>query len=77
MKKAPIEVPVVDIPMGQAVLLIPGEPEEIQALFNAMGVLHASVEAHCDEAGRAAFLALAWAFQRARVVETPKREFDA
>ncbi|MGP9790043.1 hypothetical protein [Roseinatronobacter sp. NSM] len=76
-RKSKIDVPIVDIPMGQAVLLIPGQPEEIEALFNAMGVLHASVEVHCDEPGRAAFLALAEMMQRARVVETPKREFDA
>lgn len=77
MTDGPIDVPVVDIPMGQAVLLIPGEPEEIQAMFHAMGALHASVEAHCDDAGRAAFLALAAMLQRARVVGTPEREFDA
>lgn len=76
-RKSKIDVPVIDIPMGQAVLVIPGQPEEVKALWNVMEALHLSVEANCDEQGRKAFRVLAGLMQRARVVETPKRKFDA
>lgn len=77
MTEGPTEIAMIEIPAGHAVIFFAGKFEEIMALWNAMPALHASVEAHCDEQGRAAFLAVAAVLQRAGIAETKPKEFDA
>ncbi|HRK72090.1 MAG TPA: hypothetical protein PLA85_10915 [Micropepsaceae bacterium] len=67
----------ITIPVGEAVLLIPGDCQEMEGLVGVMAALEASVLTHCDERGKSAFFALSVMFSRARIQDNPRQEFDA